>query len=120
MQQLSLFQKAREFPKRSVSISAYTGESHILKGLLLVLALCILGYLYFVGISILNVIANREAAAQSNSLQTAVSSLEQEYFKLSKSVTPERGESLGLSATKNQAYVRRALNVASNVRASDL
>ena len=118
--QLSLFQKARDLPKHHVRVAAFTGEPYVLRCLVFLFALCIAGYLYFVGLSILNLIQSREATADSASIQSTVGALEQEYFTLSKAVTPEMGARLGLSAAKKQAYVRRGTNMATNVRASDL
>ena len=118
--QLSLFQKAKELPKHHVRVAAYTGESYVLQTLIFMFVLCVAGYLYFVGLSILNVIGSREASVESDRLQSVVGNLEQEYFELSKSVTPDVGASFGLVPTKSQAYVRSASNVASNVTHNDM
>ncbi len=118
--QLSLFQKAKELPNRHVALAAYTGESYVVRALLFMFILCVAGYLYFVGLSILNVISSREASVESDRLQSVVGNLEQEYFELSKSVTPDVGASFGLVPTKSQAYVRSASNVASNVTHRDI
>ncbi|MDP3645803.1 MAG: hypothetical protein Q8R25_01835 [bacterium] len=118
--QLSLFQKARELPHRRVSIAAFSGESHVLQFFMLALALCVAGYLYFVGVSIMNVIAHREASVESDRLQSIVVNLEEEYFKLSKGVTPEMGAHLGLQKTSATSFVRRASGMASNVKASEI
>ena len=118
--QLSLFQKAKELPKHHVRVAAYAGESYVLQTLIFMFVLCVAGYLYFVGLSILNVIGSREASVDSDRLQAVVGTLEQEYFELSKSITPEVGATYGFVPTKTQAYVRSASNVASNVSKSDV
>lgn len=112
--QLSLFQKARELPNRKVSVATFAGESHLLQFLILVLGLCVAAYLYFVGLSIMNVIENREARVESERLQSIVVNLEQEYFKLSKGVTPEMGVNMGLVKTFGTSFVRRTNGMASN------
>ena len=113
--QLSLFQKALELPHKQVNVAAYAGESHLVQFLILALVLSIGAYLYFVGLSIMNVIANREAIAESERLQSIVVNLEEQYFKLSKDVTPEMGVNLGLKKTSDTTFVRRASGMASNV-----
>ena len=120
--QLSLFQKAKELPHRHVNVAAYKGEHLILRLLCIALVVCVCSYLYFIGLSIMNLVANREAVAQSDALKSEVASLEQEYFALSKAVTPDDAASLGLAKPVKTTFVRRADagGVASAVRASDL
>jgi hypothetical protein len=118
--QLSLLQKARLLPERKVSAVAYSGESHLLQVLFIFLALLIGGYFYFVGVSIMNVISNREASVESDRLRSVVGSLEEEYFALAKSVTPESAGSLGLTASVETSYVRRVNAVASNANPSGI
>lgn len=72
-----------------------------------VFGICILAYGYFVGVSIMNVIAQKEAMTESERIGRAVSMLEQEYFEISKSVTPELGSQLGLAPAQNTSFVRR-------------
>ncbi len=81
----------------------------MLMGVLLVLACA---YVYFVGATILNVIAKKDALAQTAALATAVSTLEREYFSLSQKVGPEDGIRLGLSPVSDTAYVHRPGNAA--------
>ena len=118
--QLSLFEKARSIPQRSISVAAYRGEPYMLQILFMALALCIVAYLYFVGLSIMNVITNREAVAESERLQNETAALEHEYFALSKGITPEAGVALGLVPTKSAKFVHRGGFMAANVTADDL
>lgn len=118
--QLSLLQKARALPERKVSSIAFSGESHLLQVLSIFLALSVLAYLYFVGVSIMNVISNREASVESERLRSVVGGLEENYFALAKSVSPEVAGSLGLTGNAEVSYVRRAGAVAVNTPASDL
>ncbi|MBI4079870.1 hypothetical protein HY414_01400 [Candidatus Kaiserbacteria bacterium] len=69
-------------------------------------------YVYFVGATILNVIARKEALAQTVNLATAVSQLESEYFALAQALGPEDGSRLGLSPVSDTLYVYRPGNAA--------
>ena len=118
--QLSLFQKAKVLPQSRIRVDALRGESHLIHFLIAALVACIAAYLYFVGLSIMNVISNREASVESDQLKSTVSTLEQEYFKLSNAVTLDQAAAHGLSAAKTQAFVRRDGAMASNVRANEI
>lgn len=83
-----------------------------MRGLVLLLALISSLYLYFVAASVLNIIAKKEAASNSASLQSAIGQLEGEYFSLSQSVTPEAALSLGLTPLSQTSYVFEAGNTA--------
>jgi hypothetical protein len=65
------------------------------------------GYLYFVGASVLNIIARKEASRSSVALQSSIARLEKQYFVLSEAVTPTTGASLGLSHVQETNYVYR-------------
>lgn len=118
--QISLFQKARELPNAKIRVATYAGESHLIHILSLFLAIAVCAYLYFVGVSIMNVISNREATAESERLQSVVGTLEQEYFTLSRAVTPDMAASLGLVKTSETSFVRRPGGVATNARPAGL
>lgn len=81
----------------------------VLAATLLFLGLC---YLYFVGASVLNVIARKEALTQTANLASAVSHLERDYFAASQKVTPEAARRLGLSPIEKTVYVYRPGNAA--------
>ncbi|MFZ2886567.1 MAG: hypothetical protein WA021_01970 [Minisyncoccia bacterium] len=118
--QLSFFEKAKSLPQRSVSVAAFRGESHVLSILYLTLGLCVAGYLYFVGVSIMNLIANREAVVQSERLQTDVAVLEQEFFELSKGVTPAAADDHGLLKPVHTSFTKRDTGFATNITNEDL
>lgn len=118
--QLALLQKARTLPERKVSAIAFAGESHMLQVLSILLALSIAGYLYFVGVSIMNVISNREASVESERLRSIVGGLEEDYFALAKSISPEAAGEHGLTASAGATYVRRANAVATNATQSGI
>ena len=90
-----------------IRVHAFPGENLALRFLFLALTVCILGYVYFVSVSIMNVIAHKEALAASESLQGEVGDLEEQYFALSKNVTPESGVHLGMTPTSDTTFVRR-------------
>lgn len=118
--QLSLFQKAYELPRRKVRAVAFAGESHAVQFLSIMLALCVAAYLYFVGVSIMNVISNREASAEIERVRSSVASLEKDYFTLSKAISPKSADSFGLTTNTEATYVRRAVGVAAMRALSDM
>lgn len=74
--------------------------------LLALLAFFIMGYLYCVSSSVLNVIARKEAAGKAAQLESRIGQREQDYFKVAESVTPEAGAALGLAPVAQTDYVR--------------
>ena len=77
---------------RSVSLThEHPAERTLLRAMLASLLLIACAYVYFVGASVLNVIARKEALLQTARLTGAVSALEREYFLVAKGVTPEAG-----------------------------
>jgi hypothetical protein len=101
-----------------IRVHAFEGERFVLHYLFCAIVLTMLGYAYFVSLSIFNVIAHKEAMAESDRLQSEVGQLEEEYFALSKEVTPALAAQLGMSPTKETAFVRRpgAVGSAQQVR----
>ena len=118
--QLALLQKARTLPERKISSIAFAGESYLLQTLSILLVLCVAAYLYFVGVSIMNVITNREASVESERLRSIVGGLEEQYFTLSKAITPDAAGNLGLSASAETSFVRRTSAVAVNDAPTDI
>lgn len=104
----------------TIRVEALSGEHFVLRALFVVLALCIVAYVYFIGLSIMNVIANREASVESERLQSIVGDLEKEYFTLAKAVTPEMGVNFGLAKAESPDFVRRATGVASSQVKSEI
>ncbi len=85
----------------------YSFERVAFRVLFALLGVILCGYLYFVGASVLNIIARKEASRSSVSLQSSIASLEKQYFQLSAAVTPQTGSSLGLSELSDTDYVYR-------------
>ncbi len=119
MQQLSLFERARQLPERQVKLSAVAGEAYMLHVLTTLFVGSLMLYVYFVGFSVLNVISHREAIAEGEHVKTMVSELEGQYFELSKDLTPEATARFGLTSVES-TYVRRVSGMASNAHRSDL
>lgn len=94
---------------KQISILAveHQAERLALSVLSIIVGLLFCSYLYFVGASVLNIIARKEADAQSLGIQGSVGVLEEQYFALSQSVTPQDAPSLGLAPVSQTAYVYR-------------
>jgi len=107
----SVFQGKMNFAvasRRGITLTAeHPAERMMLRILLSALLGLALAYLYFVGASVLNVIARKEALAQTASLATAVAVLERDYFAASQAVSPSQGAQLGLAPVATTAYVYR-------------
>jgi len=82
-------------------------ESKVVRVLVALLLVSIFAYLYFVGASILNIIARKEALAKSAQLTTSIGKYEKDYFAISQSITPDAGSQLGLLPVGKTAYVYR-------------
>ena len=80
-------------------------------GVILFVLLC--SYFYFVSASVLNIIARKEADTKSVTLQSSIAQMEQRYFALRDSVTPQEATLLGLSRVKDTQYVYVPGNAAS-------
>lgn len=103
----SIFQSKLDFSAaRSVSLTAeHPYENAVISALMLVLFVLACGYLYFVGASILNVIARKEASAETTRLQSSIALMEQEYFALAEHVDESIAADLGLVAIDTTQYV---------------
>lgn len=101
-----------------IQVHAFSGERYLLHYLVVGIVFTIFGYAYFVSLSIFNVIAHKEAIAQSDRLQSQVGLLEEQYFALSKEVTPALAARLGMAPTAKTTFVRRpgAVGSAQQVR----
>lgn len=112
----SLFQSRLDFSAagHDVSLSLeHPLERTIMRVLFVLLALCVFGYLYFVSASVLNVMARREADAQTAKYQSSIAEMERQYFALKGGVDESAAPSLGLSPISDTQYVYRPGNAAS-------
>jgi hypothetical protein len=81
---------------------------------------CMLGvlaslYLYFVGTSVLNVVARKESLRETAALANAVSQLEREYLVASQDIGPEDGARLGLTPVSKTVYIHRPGNLSAGL-----
>lgn len=106
--QPSVFQGRLRFSAPTISLShEHYAEAHVLRTLVVMLAALLCAYVYFVSASVLNVIARKEALSSIDTMQSSISSLEQNYFALSQGITPAMGATLGLSQVATPNYVHR-------------
>jgi hypothetical protein len=106
----SIFQATLDFSaaRKNVTLAIeHPYESAFLRALMLILFTLCAGYLYFVGASVLHIIARKEAGIETTRLQSAIASMEQEYFALSHSVDESVAASIGLTNLEKTAYVYR-------------
>lgn len=82
-------------------------EERAVQVLSLIIASLIVGYIVFVSMSVVNVIASKEAADKISALRASVSQLENDYFALSDTVTADSGALLGLAPVSKTNYVSR-------------
>jgi hypothetical protein len=100
--------------KRQTQVLAVEHPAERLAFTLLIALLAVLffAYFYFVVASVFNVIAEKQADAKSTNLQGSIASLEQQYFSLSQSLTPQEATALGLAPVQQTQYVYRPGNAA--------
>ena len=110
----SIFQGKFDFSSahRGASLSVeHPMERTALRVLSMVFVVIFCSYLYFVSASILNVIARKEALTRVSVIQGSIGGLEQNYFELTKGISPQSGPELGLAPITKQHYVYRPGNV---------
>lgn len=118
----SIFQGRLDFGQKGRGVSLtleHPLERALWRVLIASVGLLAVLYLYFVGSSILNVIARKEAAAESQRLTSAVASLERDYYAFSEEIGPEDGSRLGLNPVAATEYIRRPGSAASLTIPSD-
>lgn len=86
-------------------------ERAFLNSVFILLALFAVSYVYLVASSALHVIARNQALQASIQYESTVGELEREYFSLSGTITPSRGETLGLVPVERTQYVRRPSDI---------
>lgn len=111
----SIFQGTLELTRaRGITLSSeHPLESVIAKVLFITLAVLLCGYIYFVGSSVMNIIARKEADAQTTKIQSSIAILEQKYFAIGHAVDPSTSAELGLAPISRTQYVYRPGNAAS-------
>ncbi len=91
-------------------------EERAVQALGAVIACLVVGYIVFVSMSVVNVIASKEAADKISALRASVSQLENDYFALSDTVTKDSGVALGLTPVSKTNYVSRTGTVGAATR----
>lgn len=99
--------------KISILASEHPFERAVMQSLFFALAALLCAYLYFVGASVIHIIARKEATAQTVRLESAIAVMEQQYFALSRSVDGASASELGLAPVSGTHYVYRPGNSAS-------
>ncbi len=113
----SIFQGAFDFEavsnKRTQALAVeYPAERIAFTLLVALLGILICAYFYFVIGSVFNVIAEKQADTGSSNMQGTIASLEQQYFALSQTLTPQAASDMGLAPIKSTGYVYRPGNAA--------
>ncbi len=104
----SIFQGRLDFSaaRKSLSITAeHPYESVIARTLIVALVVLASLYLYFVGASVLHIVARKEAGTETMRLQSAIAAMEQEYYALSGEVDESVASTMGLTAVEKTHYV---------------
>lgn len=91
----------------SVFVSVLPSEETTTRLLCFMLLILVFAYVSFVSLSIVNVIARKEANDQATALRSVVGSLERDYFALSQTVGAANGDSLGLAPVSDTQYIHR-------------
>ena len=119
LRKISPFQGRLDFSQSAARASGFVAEHKIevlfLRTLIATLVLLSCTYTYFVVSSSLAVINANAARADAIKLEGAVGEAEQQYFAMSKEVTPDRANALDLAPVSNVSYVRRPSEAATLV-----
>lgn len=104
--------------RNSFFVNALPREESAIRLLGFALAMLVFVYVTFVSLTIVNVIARKEAGDQATALRAVVGQLERDYFAFSDGVTEDNGSALGLSPVSDTDFVYRpgAVGVVPNVR----
>ncbi len=110
----SIFQGRLDFEavsKRQTQVLAveYRAERIIFTMLAALLAALFFAYFYFVIGSVLNVIGEKQADTKASNIQGSIAMLEQQYFSLSQSLTPQTAADMALPPFRTRStYIDRA------------
>jgi hypothetical protein len=98
--------------------TAFPREEGAVRLLGAILVLLAVSYLTIVSMSIVNVIARKEATDRAVALRATVGELEREYFALSGNLTAANGDIIGLAPVSDTHYIYRpgAVGSANGVR----
>lgn len=95
------------FESARVLHTAFPREETLIRSLGAMIAVLAICYITFVSMSIVNVIARKEALDTMTETRSNVAQLEHDYFDLTERLSASRGSDLGLSPTSHVAFVHR-------------
>ncbi len=93
--------------KQKTTTTQNTVEQRIFAGLFIGVLLTAGLYIYFISISVVNVVQREEIEQQVGGLYSRVGELEAEYIKLSYNITRDEARALGFVAPSNLSYASR-------------
>lgn len=97
----------RRLSRSSIFVNALPREEGAIRLLSSVIGILVFSYIGFVSMTIVNVIARKEAMDTSTALRAVVGQLERDYFALSNGVNAQSGPTLGLSPVSGANFVYR-------------
>ena len=97
----------RTIRRNSVFVNALPREESAIRFLGVALVLLVFAYIFFVSLSIVNVIARKEANDETKALRSIVGQLERNYFTLSHGVQAADGKGLGLTGVSDTEFIHR-------------
>lgn len=107
------------FPEAPVVLhTSIFREEIVLRTLAAVCAVLVISYIALVSMTIVNVIARKEALERITETRTDISQLEHEFFSRMEALTLAHAESRGLSPVSLKRYVERLTAVGVAERAS--
>jgi hypothetical protein len=96
------------FPEAPVVLhTSYFREDLIIRALFAVCAMLLIAYVTIVGMTIVNVIARKEALDRTSETRSAIAQLEHEYFSRTEALTVSQGAERGLEPVSDKRYVQR-------------
>ena len=96
------------FPEAPVVLhTSYFREEMIIRALFSLVALLLVSYVTIVGMTIVNVIARKEALDKSTETRSMIAQLEHEYFSRTESLSIAQGVERGLTPVSDKRYVQR-------------
>jgi hypothetical protein len=88
-------------------VREYVLEKRMRHFVLMLIGFCAFGYVYFVSTSVLNIIARKDAHTQITQVESAIGTLESEYFYLSSAISQDAAKDLGLVPVLRKNFVTR-------------
>lgn len=87
----------------------HPGERYARAGLLFMVGVCAIAYMLLVSLSVVHVVARKEAAAEASATASRIAALESELFALNATVVADAAATYGLTAVENKHFVTRTV-----------